>query len=69
MVQSKRAPTLHMIRSVSASVSLIARLSSPAIPPVITADNDVLTQDTRSTYATCPDFGCLFDVITSAPDG
>ena len=63
VVQSKRAPTAHMIRSVVASVSLIARLSAPYAPPVFTADNDVLTQDWGPAYAKCPDF---FDVITSA---
>ena len=69
VVQSKRAPTAHMIRSVAASVSPIARPSAPPIPPVFTADNDVLTQDLGLTYAKCPDFGGLLGVITSAPDG
>ena len=68
VVQSKRAPTAHMIRSVAASVSPIARPSAPRIPPFFTADNDVLTQDWGPAYAKCPDFGGLFDVITSAPD-
>ena len=69
VVQSKRAPTAHMIRSVAASISPIARPSALSVPPVFTAGNDVLTQDWGTAYAKCPDFGGLFDMITSAPDG
>ena len=54
VAQSKRAPTAHMIRSMAASVSPIPRPSAPRVPPVFTADNDVLTQDWGPTYAECP---------------
>ena len=69
VVQSKRAPTAHMIRSVVASFCCIARPSAPSVPLVFSADNDVLTQDWGPAYAKCPDFGGLFDPITSAPQG
>ena len=53
----------------AASVSPIARLSAPPIPPVFTADNDVRKQDWGPAYAKCPDFGGLFVWITSALHG
>ena len=45
VVQSKRAPTAHMICSVVAFLSPIARPSAPSVPIVFLVDNNVLTQD------------------------
>ena len=58
-----------MIRSVIASISSIGCPSAPSVPPVFTADNDVVTQDWGPAYSKYPDFSGLFDVITSARDG
>ena len=69
VVQLKGAPTAHMICSVVASVRTNARQSAPSVPPVFSADTDVVTQDWGRTYAKSPDFSGHFNLITSAPEG
>ena len=58
-----------MIRLVAASPSPIAWLPALPVPPVFTANKDVLTQDWGPAYAKCPALGGLFDLTISAPDG
>ena len=69
IVPSKWAPTAYMIHLAADSAPPIASLSAVSIPPVFTADNDVLTQDWGPTDVKCPDFDGPLDVITSPPDG
>ena len=69
VVQPKRAPTAYMIPSVAASVSAVARASAPSVPPIFSANNDVLTRDRGSAYEKCPDFRGLLDLIKSALGG
>ena len=57
-----------MIRLVAAPICPIARRLAPYLRTVFTTNNDCLTQDWGPIYATRPDFGGTFDVITSAPD-
>ena len=56
VVQSMKAPTAHIIRSVAASISPIAHLSVLRVVPDFPADNDVLTLDWGPAYTKCPYF-------------